>query len=40
MPDLTYQLTQAQIAFGISVIALVLVYHFLGKNPKKTKKKK
>jgi hypothetical protein len=35
--DLTEQLTQAQIAFGIAVIALALVWIAFGKNSSKHK---
>lgn len=32
MVDLTHQLNQAQIAFGIAVIALAVVYYVFGRQ--------
>lgn len=39
MIDLTPTITQAQIAFSLSVIALVLVWRFFGKNTRKVVRK-
>ncbi len=40
MTDLTPMLNQAQIAFGIAVIALVLVYQVFYKKPVKSTRSK
>ncbi len=40
MIDLTHQITLAQIAFALTVIAIVLTVHFFGKFPTKPKSKR
>lgn len=39
MIDLTPQITLAQIAFGIAVIALAVVWYVLGKKPTRSSRK-
>lgn len=39
MIDLTPELTQAQIAFALALIAFALVYYVLNKYPLKAKRK-